>query len=241
MSSERVRRAGLAAVTVGVTVVLVLGLAMVVRSTSDGDPRGRATDRSIALASSVRVTAFGCSRLGRIGMGAMVDGGLIATVAHVVAGADEITVTTADGLSQPATVVAIDRLKDLALLTTDLDLPSLPLGVPVAGSSASYVVWRDDRAELIDTSIVRAVALTAPTIDHDATAERRALQIAAEVVSGDSGSIIVSDGLAVGMVFARSTQSTDRGWATDLTELSTLLTGVDADSVGAAVDVGSCT
>ena len=173
-------------------------------------------------------------------MGAMVEGGLVATVAHVVAGSTEIAAVAADGRTSPATVVAIDREKDLALLAVDLDLPPLSLGAPTAGVAGSYVVWRADAPAVIDTELTRLVSLTAPTIDHDSTAERMGVQIAAEVVSGDSGSVVVSGGRAVAMVFARSTQSVDRGWATDVAELSPLLSGLDPGVTPAPVDVGAC-
>lgn len=241
MSSERVRRAGLVAALSVVTAVLVIGLTFVVQHGSDGETRARDADRSAARASAVRITAFGCSRLGRIGMGAMVEGGVVATVAHVVAGATEITATTVDGRTVSARVVAIDRMKDLALLSVDLDLPRLVLGAPTADTAAAYVVWRSDRAAVVDTTTVRRVALTAPTIDHDATSERQGVQIAAEVVSGDSGSIVVSGGHAVAMVFARSTQSTSRGWATDVAELSPLLERLGDGDPLPEVDVGACT
>lgn len=170
----------------------------------------------------------------------MIEGGYVATVAHVVAGSTEIVATTADGREALATVVAIDREKDLALLAVDLELPTLALGAPTAGAPGSYVVWRSDTPAVIDTELTRLVSLTAPTIDHDSTAERMGIQIAAEVVSGDSGSIVVSAGRAVGMVFARSTQSVDRGWATDVAELSPLLSALGGADRVVPVDVGAC-
>ena len=237
MPSVRVRRTVMrVAAVVVAAVALATGLAVLMGGRSDEG----SSDGAVASRSSVRVTAFGCSRVGRIGMGAAVGDGLVATVAHVVAGSTEIDVVTPDGRESAAEVVAIDREHDLALLAIDLSLPVLELGAPVAGSAASYVVWRDDRSTVVDTDLVRLVSLTAPTIDHDETAARKGVQIAAEVVSGDSGSIVVSNGRAVAMVFARSTQSADRGWATDVAELSPLLTELAGVADIAPVEVGAC-
>ncbi|MEY2753756.1 MAG: hypothetical protein RJB65_114 [Actinomycetota bacterium] len=233
MSSVSARR--VAAGVVGLA--CVIGAVLIVWGRSEDGP----SDSSVALRSSVRVTAFGCSRVGRIGVGAAVGDGLVATVAHVVAGSTEITVMTPDGEEVPAAVVAIDRERDLAVLDVDLALPVLELGTPVARSGGSYVVWREDAAVVVDAELTRLVSLTAPTIDHDETAVRKGIQIAAEVVSGDSGSIVVSGGRAVAMVFARSTQSADRGWATDVAELSPLLASLDGVAKPAPVDVGACT
>ncbi|MFZ9483565.1 MAG: trypsin-like peptidase domain-containing protein, partial [Ilumatobacteraceae bacterium] len=156
MSSVSARR--VAAGVVGLA--CVIGAVLIVRSRSKDGP----SDSSVALRSSVRVTAFGCSRVGRIGVGAAGGDGLVATVAHVVAGSTEITVMTPDGREVPAAVVAIDRERDLAVLDVDLALPVLELGTPIAGSAGSYVVWREDEGVVVDAELTRLVSLTAPTI-----------------------------------------------------------------------------
>ena len=63
------------------------------------------------------------------GSGFIVDeDGHVITNAHVVAGADELTVVLSDGTEMPATVVGSDELLDVAILNLDL-----PAGESVPG------------------------------------------------------------------------------------------------------------
>jgi 2-alkenal reductase len=66
------------------------------------------------------------------GSGFIVDElGHVVTNAHVVAGAEELTVALADGMEVPATVVGSDDILDVAVLELDL-----PAGVAVPGVAA---------------------------------------------------------------------------------------------------------
>ena len=53
---------------------------------------------------------------------------------------------------------------------------------------------------------------------------------------GDSGSVLVTDGVATGVVFARSTATGDKAWAVDISEADALLASAGDD----AIDVGNC-
>src|SRR4029453_17412225 len=60
--------------------------------------------------------------------------GLIATNAHVVAGSKDVSVHGEDGDEAPATVVAFDPFRDVALLrVTGIDATPLTLGEPSVG------------------------------------------------------------------------------------------------------------
>ena len=62
-------------------------------------------------------------------------GGYIATAAHVLDGAQSVSVRLHDGREIPATIKARDAATDLALLQVDEDLPVLPLGpAPALGA-----------------------------------------------------------------------------------------------------------
>lgn len=199
---------------------------------------GEADDGAAALRTAVQIVATGCSARPQVGVGNVVGDGLVATVAHVVAGADSILAVMPVGKEVPAVVVAIDRDRDLAVLRVDTTAAPLELGAPDGGSDASYVVWREAKPVVQRVEIVRTTAINAPTIDGDRKVERRGMQLRASVRNGDSGSVLVSDGRAVGLVFARSTDDETRAWATDVVELAPLLDGLGADA--AAVDVGEC-
>jgi len=63
------------------------------------------------------------------------QGGYIATAAHVLDGAQSVSVRLHDGREMPATIKARDTATDLALLQVDEDLPPLALGpAPALGA-----------------------------------------------------------------------------------------------------------
>lgn len=214
--------------------VLATALAMVLAPSCGGsDP-----DDAPLLAAATQVVANGCRQRPTLGAGSFVGDGLVLTVAHVVAGSDDIRVHLADGRSFPAQVVGMDRKKDLAVLRVPdagEDVQPIPIGRARPGESGEFVVWRDGRAVAGPFEIVSFVDINANDIDHSGPGLRKGFQITAEVDHGDSGSVMVSGGRAVGVVFARSTGAGDRAWATDIREALPLL-----DTAEDPVDVGDC-
>src|SRR5829696_292671 len=72
------------------------------------------------------------------GSGFIVDeDGHVITNAHVVAGADELTVVLSDGTEMPATVVGSDELLDVAILKLDLPSGESVPGIATFGDSSS--------------------------------------------------------------------------------------------------------
>src|SRR5215207_7680830 len=72
------------------------------------------------------------------GSGFIVDDiGHVITNAHVVAGAEELTVALADGTEVPATVVGSDALLDVAILKLDLPAAESVPGIATFGDSSS--------------------------------------------------------------------------------------------------------
>jgi hypothetical protein len=205
---------------------------------SDASTTTHPTDGSaaVALAAAVRVEAIGCSATASIGGGSFIAEGIVVTVAHVIAGADHVHVVLADGSRPRATVVAIDRSTDLALLAVPASVLPLQRGTMAAGDVGSFVAISEDRAVVHDFEALSVLDIDAPTIDDGGSSVRRGFHIEADVAKGDSGAVLVSDGKAVAVVFARSTATDGTAWATDLSEIEPLL----STATDAAVDVGVC-
>ena len=189
------------------------------------------------MAAAVRVEAEGCSTKASLGAGSFVADGIVVTVAHVVAGADSVHVVLPDGSRSRAIVVAIDRVKDLALLAVTADIVPLPRDSMAPGTEGAFVVYRGDTAVVQQFEAISFVDINAPTIDQDGSALRRGYQLEAVVAKGDSGSVLVTDGVATAVLFARSTSAGGTAWAVDLGEADPLF----ANATDTSVDVGECT
>ena len=97
-------------------------------------------------------------------------------------------------------------------------------------------VWRIGSMVTLPFTTRSVVDINAADIDGVGTGLRRGYEIDATVEQGDSGSVLVANGIAVGVLFARSTVGTGRAWATDITEAAPLLSKAGTT----AVDTGSC-
>jgi hypothetical protein len=189
-------------------------------STADAFER----DAELARHASVRVEAWGCGLRPHIGGGGFVSDDLILTVAHVVAGAKEIKVHLSDETTVNAALVAIDRVRDLAVLSASApQITPVATGSMTVGAVGAYLVLRDDVAVVQQSRTASFVDLDVAGIDDATTSLRRGYQLAAEVHRGDSGSLIISGGKATAVIFATSTAAQGRAWATDITEAERLL------------------
>ena len=80
-----------------------------------------------AIESTVRVRAETCEVLS-LGSGVVVSPGVVVTNAHVIAGATRIELSNDQGLTQTATLHAVDTHRDVAVLfAKELDVAALPL------------------------------------------------------------------------------------------------------------------
>lgn len=198
----------------------------------------------VALAAAVRVTATGCQTTATAGAGSFVADGLVLTVAHVVAGSDDVQVVLADGSTVDATIVAIDRRTDLALLHVDAAVTPLPRGTMRRNAQGVFIAYRDGVATALSFKALAFVDIESPGLDeshgndHEGAgdSDRRGYELRADVEPGDSGSVLVTDGVATGVVFARSTSSGRRAWAVDIAEAAPLF----ALATDEAVDTGPC-
>ncbi len=129
--------------------------------------------------------------------------GWIATNLHVIVGASALIVATPDRHEYPVIdVLAIDKVRDLALLRVDADLGPLVLGDSDAVRAGDGVVAIGHPLGLEDTvsnGLVSAVRVIDPTLT--------VLQISAPIAPGSSGGPLFSDhGEVIGVVTAFSTK-----------------------------------
>ncbi len=138
----------------------------------------------------------------------------VLTVAHVVAGAEAITVTDRNGVALEASIAAIDTERDLAVLDVPgLDATRVPRAAfePGDEGTAYGLGTRGD----LDWSIARAVTIRFSDIYDEGVHERAGYELEAAIERGDSGAgLFADDGSLGGVVFASSLRADDRAWAT---------------------------
>lgn len=200
-----------------------------------------ASDQQVldAGGSVVRVLSTACG-LGIEGSGWAVAPGLIATNAHVVAGADDTTVTTQGGVELDATAVLYEPENDLALLRVEGELPTLPMAAGNREGSAAAVLGYPENGPYTVTPA--RVGETRETISEDSYGrgpiDRTITALGGDVRSGNSGGPLLSkDGKVVGVVFAATTSGPRGGFAVPVDEVEGALRHVS----GSAVDTGPCT
>jgi S1-C subfamily serine protease len=176
-----------------------------------------ASDRDVLAAgdSVVRVLSTACG-LGIEGSGWAVRPEVVVTNAHVLAGADDTTVTTKDGAELDATAIYYEPDQDLALLRVGGELPTLPVSArrPV-GSDAAVLGYPENGPYAVSPA---RIGETRDTISDDSygngPVERTIMAMSGSVRSGNSGGPVVnSKGQVVGTVFAATTTGPRGGFA----------------------------
>lgn len=214
---------------------------------AESDP----VDTDAAVAAAVDVRADGCGPRVGFGSGSVVDGGVVVTVAHVVAGADDVEVIATDGRRTPARVVLFDPDLDFAVLR-----PDEPVGTPVpiraddsvAGERGVVVLARrvdglggsegdTVEVEIAEVSVVRTARITTTDIYLEDEVVRDGFEIEGSIDPGDSGGLVVLPGGGAGVVWARSNRDERRAWGIDLPPV--VLDGSAAELDG-EVDTGPC-
>ena len=189
--------------------------------------------------SVVRVLSTACG-LGIEGSGWAVGPGIVVTNAHVVAGADDTTVTTQDGTELDATPIYYQPRRDLALLQAGAALPALPISSRrKRGEDAAVLGFPENGPYALAPA---RIGETRETISEDSygngPVERTIVALSGTVRSGNSGGPLVDgQGQVVGTVFAATTAGTRGGFAIPAEQVRGALRQVDLEGV----DTGSCT
>jgi S1-C subfamily serine protease len=193
----------------------------------DPPPTGVVASQGVrrAAGSIVRVDgeARACGRSIE-GSGFVYDDGLVMTNAHVVAGVDEPEVRVGGrGEALEGEVVVFDPARDLAVLRVpDLEAPPLPF-VEGAGRGDEAVVAGFPRGGpyRLDPARVREqITARGQDIYDEGRVARSVLSLFALVQPGNSGGPLLSpDGRVYGVVFAKSLDDPDTGYALSLEEV----------------------
>ncbi|WP_028799152.1 MarP family serine protease [Streptomyces sp. 142MFCol3.1] len=167
----------------------------------------------------------------------------VMTNAHVVGGVDEPTVQIGgEGKKYDATVVLYDWERDIAVL----DVPNLHAPVlqfsrqdATSGSSAIVAGFPQNGAYNVQPARVRGrITANGPDIYHRKTVRRDVYSLYATVRQGNSGGpLLTPDGKVYGVVFAKSLDDANTGYALtadevaeDVAEGRTANQQVDSDS-----------
>jgi len=165
--------------------------------------------------SVVRVLSTACG-LGIEGSGWAVQSNVIVTNAHVLAGADDTTVTTQDGAELDATPIYYEPREDLALLQIGAALPALPISSErQVGEDGAVLGYPENGPYSLSPA---RIGETRATISEDSygngPVERTIVAMSGDVRSGNSGGPLVDPrGNVVGTVFAATTRGTRGGFA----------------------------
>lgn len=196
-----------------------------------------------AQASILRIDALAmeCGR-SQEGTGWVVGDDLVVTNAHVVAGAEQVTLTVA-GRRVIGQVVAFDPDRDLAVLSARLPVSAAPLrlaGELSHGDSAVVAGYPGGGPYRVQAARVRgAVTARGDDIYGTSGVTRELYALRAQVRPGNSGGpLLTPDGAVAGVIFARSLDDSATAYALTLDELRPVL--AQARSGDGAVGTGRC-
>jgi S1-C subfamily serine protease len=194
--------------------------------------------------SMVKVTgvAAACQR-GQEGSGWVVSQGRVVTNAHVVAGVEDVTVRVkGTGPALRGSVVVFDPERDLAVISVPgLAAPALTLGTDLGrGADAVVAGFPLDGPLRLDAARVRQVLdATGQDIYGQPGVTREIYSLLARVEPGNSGGpLLSSTGQVVGIVFAKSLDDDQTGYALTIAEAAPVLQA--AAAAHGRVDTGGC-
>ncbi len=193
-----------------------------------------------ALGSTVRVEAQGCGA-SFTGAAFSVADGYFVTNAHVVAGAERVTLRGATGTTR-GTVVLFDPDLDIAVVRAALHLPALALATraPERGAVGAALGYPHGAGlTVLPAAVTARVRARGRDIYGAAPVVRDVLELRAEVEPGDSGGpLVLPDGTVGGIVFAESRTDATVGYALDPAAVAVAIMPGLAETH--ATDTGPC-
>ncbi|MFC9850214.1 MarP family serine protease [Streptomyces prasinus] len=205
-----------------------------------GSPVAGRAQRSIV---KVMGTAPQCGKVLE-GTGFVFSERRVMTNAHVVGGVDEPTVQIGgEGRKYDATVVLYDWKRDIAVLDVpDLKAPALRFTTEEAGRDDGAIVagFPENGAYDVRSARVRGrITANGPDIYHRGTVRRDVYSLFATVRQGNSGGpLLTPDGQVYGVVFAKSLDDAETGYALTVDEIKENI--VKGRSANRQVDSDNC-
>ncbi|BDZ47636.1 MarP family serine protease [Naasia aerilata] len=189
----------------------------------DVDTGGDALQKASRSVVRISGNAYACGQ-SQTGSGFVVAPGRILTNAHVVSGVDEPVVETPQDGTAAARVVYFDPVDDLAVLAVDgLGTPPLPLSATLPPTSPAVVdgyplggPFTSEGAQVMSVE-----TFDVADIYGDSETPRNVYTLAANVQQGNSGGpLLTTVGQVAGLVFAKSADTANVGYAMTMEELS---------------------
>jgi len=188
----------------------------------------------------IRAIAPSCQKVLE-GSGFVLSPYRVVTNAHVVAGANSVTVE-ASGNPYDATVVSYDPTVDIAILAVP-NLPAGPLAfanAPMTSGTEAVVMGYPGGGGFVATParIRELIELNGPDIYRSATINREVYTVRASVEQGNSGGPLIDlNGQVLGVVFGAAVDDNDTGFVLTAKEVATQLAHI-GDT--APVATGAC-
>ncbi len=188
----------------------------------------------------IRAIAPSCQKVLE-GTGFVLSPDRVMTNAHVVAGANSVTVE-ASGNPYDATVVSYDPTVDIAILAVP-NLPPGPLAfasAPAKSGTEAIVMGYPGGGGFVATParIRELIELSGPDIYRTATVNREVYTVRASVEQGNSGGPLIDlDGNVLGVVFGAAVDDNDTGFVLTAKEVAAQLANI-GDT--APVATGAC-
>jgi S1-C subfamily serine protease len=192
-------------------------------ATLANNPVVAATQPSVV---KIRAIAPSCQKVLE-GSGFVLSPDRVMTNAHVVAGANSVTVE-ASGNSYDATVVSYDPTVDIAILSVP-NLPPGPLAfanTPVTSGTEAIVLGYPGGGSFVATParIRELIELSGPDIYRNATVNREVYTVRASVEQGNSGGPLIDlNGQVLGVVFGAAVDENDTGFVLTAKEVAAQL------------------
>jgi S1-C subfamily serine protease len=164
------------------------------------------------------------------------------TNAHVVAGVAQPTVRATGGDVLDARVVAYDPLRDLAgLFVPGLDAPALRFDPTAQRGDAAVVAGfpRGGPYRLDAARVREQISARGPDIYGRAQVTRQVLSLFTTIQPGNSGGpLLSSDGRVYGVIFAKSVDDPQTGYALTVAEAQRVANPAATATTG--VSTGDC-